>query len=672
MLLKKKIIISLLAVFIIFGTLGTLIIYKELKQLKARFSDRIARHQINETLNQIETASVSAVVIASIFSKLSDVLDAYKIAHSGNIENETDISCRQAKLFLRNALRMYNEGFEKNIEKNPPELHFYLPNGLNLLQMRLDGHTDQDGLWMDASDSLTSTQHTQTEVDKSDEYFRGVEIGKAGFVIRGLAPIKSAAGKQMGSVEFVVDMAEVLNAKDNLQIHDTALFMNAEFLSVAKRLNDSQKYPISDNRFVQVLDFYDMVYSKLSTPDLLEKGKSGLVTKTIENLCVAAYPIMDNQNRQIGVMVHGFDMTQETALIQTLGISLAGLLAAIMLATLMVSSVVLSRLVLSPVNQLTDVSYKISEGDLTQEIPPGKVDEIGVLFSSQNDMIKSFKVFYTEISSGIEMLSNRVNGITETTLKLAEDTSETSISIADISSSLEQFQQSVHMNGENIQKVAADTEEVSHIADSGSMAARNTISSINRIKDEIDYTADSLLKLNELNRNIGEIINVLTDIADQSVLLSVNAAIEASRAGEHGKGFVIVAQEIKSMANQSKKASRQMRQVLSDMETAVSEAVIATEKGTRAAEEETSLALQTNKTVDTLARHILKSVEVYSQIADSSQRQFAEIGQVSGVMINLEETVAKNVDAARQLKEFAITLKDLSASLKAMTGKFHI
>lgn len=671
MTLKKKFIIPLLSTVIILGILGTLIISREMKNLKQTYTDRIALNQMSESFYKIDTAARSALAIASIFSQLTDVLGAYEIAHSGNIENENDISCQEARAFLRNALRPYMDGFKANMEGNPLKLHFHLPSNRSFLRLWKDKQIERDGKRVDISDDLSGFRNTVIDVNRTGKPLKGIEIGTGGFVIRGIAPIKSTIGKQMGSVEFMMDMVEVLNIREDAKTKDMALYMNAEFLPIAQQLQDSQKYPMAGNSFVRVAGFSDMAYDKILTPDLLDEGREGLTAKTTGNLCLAAFPVLDYQNRPIGVMVHGFDLTRENSLIRTVGIILTCLLAAIMVVIILVGSIILSQSVLRPINQLTDISYKISEGDLTRELPVWKNDEIGVLFSAINDMIKSVKALFSEISNGVETLSEAVNQISSTSSQLAAGASETSGSIAEISATMEQFRQTAQLSNENAEKVAKESDEVTHISQSGTTAVRNTISVMNRIKDEMKYVADSILKLSEQSRSIGEIINVVTDLADQSNLLSVNAAIEASKAGEHGKGFVVVAKEIKSLAGQSKEAAGQIRKILSEIQSATSVAVMATEKGTRVVDEGNLLSAQAGETIDVLAGNIRKTVDAYSHIACSSQEQLTGIDQLSDAMISIKEASLQNVDGARMLEDAAENLKDLSGRLKSMAGRFR-
>src|SRR4051795_9573994 len=121
------------------------------------------------------------------------------------------------------------------------------------------------------------------------------------------------------------------------------------------------------------------------------------------------------------------------------------------------------------------------------------------------------------------------------------------------------------------------------------------------IREQVQSIADNILALSEQSQQIGEIIATVNDLADQSNLLALNAAIEAARAGEHGKGFAVVAAEIRSLAEQSKEATAQVRRLLGDIQRATNATVLATEEGTKGVEHGAQLIGQAGETIDELA-----------------------------------------------------------------------
>ncbi|MFA7065126.1 MAG: methyl-accepting chemotaxis protein, partial [Bacilli bacterium] len=180
------------------------------------------------------------------------------------------------------------------------------------------------------------------------------------------------------------------------------------------------------------------------------------------------------------------------------------------------------------------------------------------------------------------------------------------------------------------------------------------------------------IKLSEQTQNIGTIIDAVKDLADQSNLLSVNAAIEAAKAGEYGKGFAVVAQEVKALADQSKNATEQVKIILHDVQKATSAAVMATERGSKAVETGVQLSSQAGESIRLLSKNVTTSAHAVTQIAASSQQQQVGMDQLVLAMSNIKDATQQNVDGARQLEGAMQTLNELGQQLRILSERFKV
>jgi methyl-accepting chemotaxis protein len=178
--------------------------------------------------------------------------------------------------------------------------------------------------------------------------------------------------------------------------------------------------------------------------------------------------------------------------------------------------------------------------------------------------------------------------------------------------------------------------------------------------------------LSEQSQQIGGIIASVTDVADQSNLLAVNAAIEAAKAGEQGKGFAVVAQEIKSLAQQSKQATIQVRNILSDIQKATSAAVMATEQGSKAVENGVKQSAEAGEAIKKLAESSGKAVEAATQIVASSQQQTVGMDQIGLAMQNINQAGTENASSMVQAEKAAKGLNDLGLKLKLLVEQYKI
>jgi methyl-accepting chemotaxis protein len=177
--------------------------------------------------------------------------------------------------------------------------------------------------------------------------------------------------------------------------------------------------------------------------------------------------------------------------------------------------------------------------------------------------------------------------------------------------------------------------------------------------------------LSDQSRAIGQIIASVDDLAQQSKLLAVNAAIEAAKAGEHGTGFAVVAEEVKALAAQSKQATARIRAILGDVQKATSAAVMATEQGSHAVENGMAQSQHAGSAIDALAGSITNAADAASQIAASAKQQLTGVDQVADAMKGIKLASTQNVESARQLESAAQRLQDLGQKLKLLTEQFQ-
>jgi methyl-accepting chemotaxis protein len=184
-------------------------------------------------------------------------------------------------------------------------------------------------------------------------------------------------------------------------------------------------------------------------------------------------------------------------------------------------------------------------------------------------------------------------------------------------------------------------------------AVEDTVSVMADVKTRTESIANSILALAEQAQAIGEIIAVVNDVADQTNILAFNAAIEASRAGEHGRGFGVVAAEIKSLAEQSKKATVQVRQILGDIQRATNGAVIATEHGAKTVDEALGAVQQAEAAIRTLTEIVAESARSATQISASANQASIGMSQIQRAMRDISETTSQNLASTRQAEQAA-------------------
>lgn len=276
-----------------------------------------------------------------------------------------------------------------------------------------------------------------------------------------------------------------------------------------------------------------------------------------------------------------------------------------------------------------------------------------------------------EVKETINILASSSTQILAATTQVATGTAETATAISETSATVEEVQQASKQSSQKAKNVADSAQRVVQVFQNGQQAVDETIAGMNKIREQMDSIAQTVVRLSEQSQSIGGIIASVTDIADQSNLLAVNAAIEAAKAGDQGKGFAVVAQEIKNLAGQSKQATLQVRNILNDIQKITGAAVMATEQGSKAVDSGLKQSVQAGEAIRILAESSNGAVQAATQIVASSQQQVVGMDQIGVAMQNINQAGTETAVSMVQAEKSAKSLYELSQKLKAMIEKFQ-
>jgi methyl-accepting chemotaxis protein len=379
---------------------------------------------------------------------------------------------------------------------------------------------------------------------------------------------------------------------------------------------------------------------------------------------------------------------------------------------LALGGLLLTRNISAPLGQLSIAADKISSGALRVSIPStDRADEVGVLSRSfsrmsasllgisdaasriadrdlrvqvaaqsgedvlgiaLHRMIENLRQTTTEVSEGVNVLASSGSEILAATSQVAAGAAEVGTSIAETTSTIEEVKQTALVASQKAKAVADLAQQTARAAQDGKKAVELSTDGMKRVQGQMASVGESVVKLSEQGQVIGEIIASVNDLAEQSNLLAVNAAIEAARAGEHGKGFAVVAQEVKSLAEQSKQATAQVRTILSDIQRATTAAVLVAEQGNKAVEDGFKQSVAAGDAIRQLADAITEATQAATQIAASTQQQLAGTDQVAMAMENIKQASMQNAAGTKQVELAAHNLQELGQRLKRMLEQYKV
>ncbi len=325
-----------------------------------------------------------------------------------------------------------------------------------------------------------------------------------------------------------------------------------------------------------------------------------------------------------------------------------------------------------PLANAVNFAAAVTQGDLTGQLEVKTRDEVGTLGEALNLMVRSLRGQTRRILEGVNVLASAAAETSATISQVASGTNQTSTAVSETSTTVEEVKQAATTSKERAMSVAQSSQRAVEISVEGRRATEDTLNRMNLIKEQMESIGETVVKLSDHSQAIEEIISTVQDLADQSNLLAVNASIEAARAGDQGKGFSVVAQEIKTLADQSREATDQVRGILEDTRKWVSAVVMATEQGGKAVDAGVRQSLTAGEAIQALANSVAEAAQVAGVIQVSSDQQVQGVEQVASAMLSINSAVQQNVSGTSQLEDMAKKINEVGGSLKEMVEHYRV
>jgi len=325
-----------------------------------------------------------------------------------------------------------------------------------------------------------------------------------------------------------------------------------------------------------------------------------------------------------------------------------------------------------PVNNLIDRIKDIAqgEGDLTQRVDVSSNDEIGQLGTWFNGFVTKIHDVIAEVAGATSEVAAASTEIAASAEEIAAGASEQSQQITQVSSAVEEMSASVVEVARKSADAANSANESGRIATDGGAVVNDTITGMRSINDAVSSSAASVQELGKRGEQIGEVITVINDIADQTNLLALNAAIEAARAGEHGRGFAVVADEVRKLADRTTKATEE---IAGSIQAIQDETGLAVQKMNAGTEEVTTGVAKAEQAGDALKQIVASAQDVSSMvqsIAAAAEQQSAASEEVSRNIEQIAAVTRQTSDGTNQAAQAATQLSERAETLQRLVGQF--
>jgi len=321
--------------------------------------------------------------------------------------------------------------------------------------------------------------------------------------------------------------------------------------------------------------------------------------------------------------------------------------------------------------ELLDQMGNLADGDLT--IEPVVTDQMtGAIADSMSYAVKEMRGLVERINATSHEVARESDEARGTVSQLAEASERQAGQITDTASQMQAMAQSM----QEMSQGARQSAEVAHgsveVAKRGSEAVRNTISGMNEMREQIQETAKRIKRLGESSQQIGEIVSLIDDIAEQTNILSLNAAIQAAMAGEAGRGFAVVADEVQRLAERSAGATKQIADLVKTIQADTNDAVASMEQATRGVVEGTRVADAAGQALVEIETVSEQLSSLISQMAESALQQSERASTVSERMSEIRDITNQTSTGTRQTAESISRLTDLVHELQLSVAGFRL
>jgi methyl-accepting chemotaxis protein len=299
-------------------------------------------------------------------------------------------------------------------------------------------------------------------------------------------------------------------------------------------------------------------------------------------------------------------------------------------------------------------------------------DDLYLLGDNLNLMVGSLGDMARQVRDAASSVSSAATEIQAASTQQTASAIEQDATVTQTIATVEEVRQTVLQTAERAQNVAETAQQSVSISLNGQDAVTDTVEGMNLIRQRVESIAENILMLSERTQQIGEIIETVNDLADQSKLLALNASIEAARAGEEGKGFAVVAMEVRQLAEQSREATNRVRDILSEIQQATNTAVMVTEEGSKGAEAGMELVERAGDTIRELAATIENSAQVATQIAASTHQQTNGMDQLATAMTQIKQATSQTAASTRQAEQSVRDLMEMARQLNQAAASYEL